>query len=68
MKKTSEGSLLDRIEALVEEEQRLRSAPVEERVGDDADRRLALIARRIGTRASQPWPRIGGRLTRRHAG
>ena len=40
---TSESSLLDRIEALVEEEQRLRSAPVEERVGDDDDRRLAII-------------------------
>ena len=41
---TSESPLLDRIEALVEEEQRLRSAPVEERVGDDDDRRLAAIA------------------------
>jgi hypothetical protein len=48
----SESSLLDRIEALVEEEQRLRSAPVEERVGDDDDRRRLAV---IGAELDRCW-------------
>jgi hypothetical protein len=39
----AEAQLLDRIQALVEEERRLRSAPVQERVGLVDDQRLALI-------------------------
>jgi Protein of unknown function (DUF2630) len=43
MAQDREQPILDRIEALVEEEQRLRAASVEDRIGFDDDQRLAMI-------------------------